>query len=94
MDPIEGIWSADRNIKFYNQSNQLTNNIYSPQFAKYAIIRNGDKFKTCCISKGGDPGTVIFTKTTLLGVYLCQRNMTEDEVVSQSQCNNIERWIT
>jgi len=73
LDPLEGIWSANSTVKIYNQYNQLVDSKYNPQAAKWGIIRDGEKFKTCNLSNDDDGSTVAFSKTATTGVYLYQR---------------------
>lgn len=85
IDPIEGVWSVNSTVKIYNRYNELENTKYTPQAATIAIIKNGDKFLGCTITREGkDIGKITFSKTTLSNIYLYNQNFYGTNTVAKA----------
>lgn len=84
LDQIEGIWSSNSTLTFYDQYGQPVDSKYTPQTGQFAIIRNGDNFKACSVSGNDDGSVVLFSKTATKGVYLYQKNFSGSNAVAKA----------
>ena len=72
IDPIEGLWSASRTVKIYRY-NSLIDTKYESQVGEWAIIKDGDNYKSCNPYGEKIDVKIDWTPTATKGVYLYKK---------------------
>lgn len=86
LDPIEGIYSSSRTIKYYDKYNKQIDQTYSAQYATFAIYKTENVFKVYIIDTNQITSNSYTTliSTASNGIYLMQVNYTNTNTTSKA----------